>query len=472
MLNNLFSFTASSRTNSSKIFAFNKNSIYLYNLLLFVYSLAKFLIIPFQRTFINTYSARLQLNRLPFRSIPNALKHFLIFLASTELWILFFKRIKNKNNLYILREKKKPLVYRFWCVFYKIQAVDFNELNVKCKFNKKTTNVYNLFKVKNSDLICFNLIVFYYVNKVVLLNYPYYYWAYMHVYNKYEYSSTATKQSRNNREVIMFLCINAIKTFFVKNSTSFIKTTLTTFKGVRNTLKNIEKVSSIDVIKSTKILHDSIKQPLIASESLFERNFLKNYNTFFKPSALTFKFYIHSIIYKNTYNLLKKTTNKINNVTQFLTIHWYNKVHNTIINITKTNIVLYLRASRHFNKGRYSRNRQLYRTGVYWCIWLNVVIVYALHYYFYRVVFSFGYFWLPLGLMILVMFSSRLYKYRYYDVNQLVVEFKEFGNFIYYNTVYFNNKYNFTKTNLQNNAIKFYKNYMSLFSNLFTINVK
>jgi hypothetical protein len=145
------------------------------------------------------------------------------------------------------------------------------------------------------------------------------------------------------------------------------------------------------------------------------------------------------------------TTNlvEINHRLSILRITWYNKVHNSVINPAKQNTILYLRAAKHFNKGRYSRNRQLYRTGVYWCIWLNVVIVYGLHFYFYRVVFSFGYLWLPLAAMTLVMFSSRLYKYRFYSVDQLIQEFKEFNNFLF--SIFFKIK---TLLTLQGNAVK------------------
>lgn len=34
----------------------------------------------------------------------------------------------------------------------------------------------------------------------------------------------------------------------------------------------------------------------------------------------------------------------------------------------KRTTTLFIRKNKMFNKGRYSRNRQLYRTGVYWCI--------------------------------------------------------------------------------------------------------
>jgi hypothetical protein len=120
------------------------------------------------------------------------------------------------------------------------------------------------------------------------------------------------------------------------------------------------------------------------------------------------------------------------NIKQLFPIVWYNKLYNLSLKKKKLDIILYLRSSKHFNKGRYSRNRQLYRTGVYWCIWLNVVIVYGLYFYFYRFVFSFGYFWLPIGFLLLSVFSSRLYKYRYYNINQIVVEFHEYVDFLFY----------------------------------------
>jgi hypothetical protein len=52
---------------------------------------------------------------------------------------------------------------------------------------------------------------------------------------------------------------------------------------------------------------------------------------------------------------------------------------------------LVLRKTKSFNKSRYSRNRQYYRTGVYWCLWLNIILVFALYYAFYRYTLKFGY---------------------------------------------------------------------------------
>jgi len=149
-----------------------------------------------------------------------------------------------------------------------------------------------------------------------------------------------------------------------------------------------------------------------------------------------------------------------------LPISWFNKVHNSNLNPLKNNIVMYLRSSKHFNKGRYSRNRQLYRTGVYWCIWLNVVIVYALHYYFYRVVFSFGYMWLPLGVLILSMFGNRLFKYRFYDLNQIKIEFMEYSNFLQVNFKKLSLWVTYFVPSYFHKLKKFFINYAYLFTKL------
>ena len=48
----------------------------------------------------------------------------------------------------------------------------------------------------------------------------------------------------------------------------------------------------------------------------------------------------------------------------------------------------YLRKNKVYNKGRYSRCRQNYRTGVYMCMYLSVVSIFGLYYWFYK--FSFN----------------------------------------------------------------------------------
>lgn len=77
--------------------------------------------------------------------------------------------------------------------------------------------------------------------------------------------------------------------------------------------------------------------------------------------------------------------------------------------------IFYLRKNRIFNKGRYSRNRQLYRTGVYWCLWLNIIMVYGLYFIFYRFSFNFGYIWWGVLILAYSTIFSRIVKYNFFN---------------------------------------------------------
>ena len=55
--------------------------------------------------------------------------------------------------------------------------------------------------------------------------------------------------------------------------------------------------------------------------------------------------------------------------------------------------IFFLRVNSLYNKSRYSRNRQTYRTGVYWCMWLTVLSVIGLYYYLYVFLIKFTYVW-------------------------------------------------------------------------------
>jgi hypothetical protein len=76
-----------------------------------------------------------------------------------------------------------------------------------------------------------------------------------------------------------------------------------------------------------------------------------------------------------------------------------------------------------FNKSRYSRNRQLYRTGVYWCLWVNIIVVYGLYFFFYRFTFNFGYLWIGLFVYFSSFIFSRAYQSKFYSLTSLSLEF-------------------------------------------------
>jgi hypothetical protein len=85
-----------------------------------------------------------------------------------------------------------------------------------------------------------------------------------------------------------------------------------------------------------------------------------------------------------------------------------------------SNIIYFLRKNKVFNKGRYSRNRQIYRTGVYWCLYINIIAVVGLYFWFYRFVMNFGYVWVMLFLFIFSFFLPKVLKFRLYNVKEFI----------------------------------------------------
>lgn len=115
--------------------------------------------------------------------------------------------------------------------------------------------------------------------------------------------------------------------------------------------------------------------------------------------------------------------------------------------INKNNLVFFLRKNKIFNKGRYSRNRQIYRTGVYMCLWINIIFVYFYIFSFYRFAFNFGFMWVGIGLFIISMTIGRSAKYRFYNFKNFLNEGWEFfkwsgflGSSLFYSLPIFKNK--------------------------------
>lgn len=78
-----------------------------------------------------------------------------------------------------------------------------------------------------------------------------------------------------------------------------------------------------------------------------------------------------------------------------------------------------LRKTKSFNKSRYSRNRQYYRTGVFLCLWANIILVMGGYYFFYRLTLKFTYVWpimLSLFILVFISYFSKNYIYGFYKV--------------------------------------------------------
>lgn len=83
----------------------------------------------------------------------------------------------------------------------------------------------------------------------------------------------------------------------------------------------------------------------------------------------------------------------------------------------------YLRKNKVYNKGRYSRCRQNYRTGVYMCMYLSVVTIMGLYYWFYKFSFNFTYLWWLFIAFFGSFFIPKIVKYRLYEPTTLVNKF-------------------------------------------------
>ncbi len=107
--------------------------------------------------------------------------------------------------------------------------------------------------------------------------------------------------------------------------------------------------------------------------------------------------------------------------------------------------IMFIRKFKIFNKGRYSRTRQLYRTGVYWCLFLNVLLVVALYFWFYRFTMNFGYEWWFFTIFISSLFISRSLNNLFY-----IIIYSTYSTYIYIFTTFLNfiKKYSFKLYNL------------------------
>lgn len=204
-------------------------------------------------------------------------------------------------------------------------------------------------------------------------------------------------------------------------------------------------------------------------------NFYKNtfFDTYFYKELLlnfnfNFDFSIKLINFKNDF-FLNNYPVKINtNFKQFLTYFWPTRVVNNgfskffDLNLNKNNILFFIRKNKIFNKGRYSRNRQLYRTGVYMCLWINVIFVYFYIFAFYRFTFNFGFFWFGIGLFILSMTFARAAKYRFYNPTNFLNEFKKLVEWLVY---FFSNSLTFFIQFFQN--ISYYFQYSNQLVQIF-----
>ena len=191
--------------------------------------------------------------------------------------------------------------------------------------------------------------------------------------------------------------------------------------------------------KSALVVHGFWPRYLYTPEKLFavitsDIKFYKN------PS-----FIMNKELKKNTKkyifsNILKKKKKFFLNTFFFFKNVVYFSVSNLIKLFTFLNrklyTVLFIRKQKFFNKGRYSRNRQLYRTGVYWCMYVNILAVFGLNYLFYKFTVNFLQYWWFFFVILSSFIFSYFFKSSLYSYLKNLFFFKEYCTYTGYSFNY------------------------------------
>ena len=108
--------------------------------------------------------------------------------------------------------------------------------------------------------------------------------------------------------------------------------------------------------------------------SSFSKN---NFQSFFFFHVSTNDTYLDKLVKSRNSNLFGFKSVKNHSNSSSNNYNYLYKPDNILT--TDSNLEYYfIRKSKSFNKGRYSRNRQVYRTGVYMCFYINVIALYLL----------------------------------------------------------------------------------------------
>ena len=292
--------------------------------------------------------------------------------------------IRHKKNLYIL------------AVFMKLSSSDF------CFYSASIISVLLGIKPKKYKNILFrSLGAHNYVNSDLTFIYD-------SIKSKEEYNSYS-HDSKNIPDYIKAAVIKIKKVIFDSNNKEVIQVLEQKFKHF----------SKLDLTSDPRVAFISwYKCKVKAQKNFFQK---KIFHTSFKYS--TVKLYNALVRSKISFN---SKINKKKSLLLNLPVDTSKQFEAYALKST----ILFLRKNKIFNKGRYSRNRQLYRTGVYWCLWFNVVSLFGLYLYFYRFTFNYGYIYTPLLMLILTLFGSKIVRYRFYNPFYIINETVSFYDLI------------------------------------------
>jgi len=215
---------------------------------------------------------------------------------------------------------------------------------------------------------------------------------------------------------------NLKKVFYVD---SHLKTNLITTKLVSFSLNPFMSTNKLSIFWKK---FRNLKRP--KTEENFNEYFLsswkKKLSTYEKLNFFELSNSIYLVCFKpNTFFKTFVTVNKQLLVAPKLSSSSINKFFS--IGGTNSLEFQYLRKNKVYNKGRYSRCRQNYRTGVYMCMYLSVVAIFGLYYWFYKFSFNFTYLWWLFIAFIGSFFLPKVIKYRLYEPTTLLNSLFDFS---------------------------------------------
>nr|YP_740751.1 Ymf67 [Tetrahymena malaccensis]ABI51660.1 Ymf67 [Tetrahymena malaccensis] len=323
----------------------------------------------------------------------------------------FYKNLLTEhdiNNIELSRFKNYPTLV--------LIHSNINKLEKKTKINTSFVNFktqYKLYKFLNENLNlnvlienCNNKIIFSTINYIININ-----------YNSFFKIFKTT-------DILTYLFINRLA--IVNEKIIVNKYNISKFNDY---IKYINSIDNNEILLDKQIILGLNQTNNLSIKSQLNNKLLNSYKKLSSITITNNSFFLKNL--NNNYNTLinndflqnLKNTFKISfsasNIVKYLSDK---SVNNSVI--------LYLRKNKVFNKSRYSRNRQTYRTGAYWCLYVNIVAVVAFYFWFYKFTMNFGYLWWLLYSLILSFFFSRALKHRFYNplniLNEYINGFKWF----------------------------------------------
>jgi hypothetical protein len=386
-------------------------------------------IVFFFKNIIEYFYVKYNQNSTIFKRDFNDLTYFeKLFLTIFYRKNIFKDSIANiytNNNLINFRKDGYPLIFFFHLY---LDKSDYNFLNLKLlikyygffnnsKIFKKTINkVKNLFfkknyKFKNNFIVFITIQTFFFKRYYNLCSSIY--------FKNFSYNNLVKLNwmfyiflTKSNNLLYMY----DLSKYSDWYSYNFKKTVKVDWKK-KKTVKKESIIKTQYKLKRTQYLIKTYK-----NYNFFLKAFVKHFNNL---STITLKF--NKDVFKNLTNI-KLNSSWLKSLKLFYPVRFNETSLSKYIRLENLNnyLYFYIRKNRIFNKGRYSRNRQLYRTGVYWCLWLNIMLVYGLYFMFYRFTFNFGYFWWGLLIFAYSTIFSRVVKYNFFNIFYLKSEFFNF----------------------------------------------